>query len=85
MKMSAGISEFYARPIGIFRAQIRTENPRKHEGVLRNGLPFSKDAMPDCVEGEPHHRMRSHQASIGARHGVDICDVCGLGSVYDSA
>lgn len=85
MKMSAGITEFYAVPIAIFRAQIRTENPRKHEGVLRNGLPFSKDALPDCVEGEPYHKMRSHQATIGSRHGVDICTTCGLGSVYDSA
>jgi len=79
------ISDFYAGAIGIFRARVRTENPRKHEGVLRSGLPFSRDPLPECEPGHPHHEFRSHQVSIGSRHGVSICDVCGLGSVWDSA
>lgn len=78
------ISSFYAAAIGAFNAQLRTDAPRLNEGHLRSGLPFSRDAVPDCVDDQPH-RFRSHQSSAGSRHGIDICDVCGLGSIYDSA
>jgi hypothetical protein len=78
------ISSFYAAAIGAFDAQVRTENPRLNEGHLRSGLPFSRDPVPDCVDDQPH-QFRSRQSGIGSRHGINICTVCGLGSIYDSA
>lgn len=83
--MAEVYSSFYAGPVATWRAQVRTENPRKNEGVLRSGLPFSRDPLPDCIEGEAYHNWRDFPAGIGARHGVNICTDCGLGSVYDSA
>lgn len=82
--MPERISCFYDGQVGFFRAQVRTENLRLNEGVLRSGLPFSTDPLPPCVDG-PYHPFRSHAASVGSKRGVNICPVCGLGSVYDSA
>lgn len=83
-QMVERIGSFYAAQIGRFRAQVRAEHPRLNEGVLRSGLPFSKDPMPPCVDG-PHHLWDSYAAFTGAPRGVNICRACGLGSVYDSA